>query len=301
MCTHLELDNMGITTMKGLHAFVNLTQLTISNNELSELNVRNNPLLEYLDCSNNQLAELDVSTCSTMYYLDCGGNSLNSLALQNNTSLEDLHIHNNPDLHEVCVWKMPFPPEGVNIDTAGSSNVSFKDCAGPNLTALILAQDSVEATSSENGIIYLVPKNTPRNLSMIRLVYIDSVTVMANTPVNIARSVLDIGEYWLYARDTLENLSEHKALIITDIIGLKNYKPSHVRLYPNPTNTLITVESVGSDLSSIEIVFLNGQLIFSEKLEGTSHQLDLSSFQKGIYFITIRSKQCVTTRKIVKL
>ena len=31
------------------------------------------------------------------------------------------------------------------------------------------------------------------------------------------------------------------------------------------------------------------------------YQLDLSSFRKGVYFITIRSKDFVTTRKIVKL
>jgi predicted GH43/DUF377 family glycosyl hydrolase len=299
--THLELDNMGITTMKGLHAFVNLTKLTASNNKLTELNVRYNHLLEYLDCSNNQLAELDVSVCSTMHFLDCGGNSLHSLGLQNNINLEELRIYNNPDLHEVCVWTMPFPPVGVSIDTTGSPNVYFKDCAGPSLSALLISRDSVKVTSSETGVIYLVPKNTPRNIGMIRLVYIDTVAALANAPVNIGRSGLDIGEYWLYARDTIGNLSEHVVLIITDIIGLKNYKPVHLRLYPNPTNTFITVESVTSELTSIEITSINGQLIFSKKVEGTSHQLDLSSFHKGIYFITIRSKQFVATRKIVKL
>jgi hypothetical protein len=36
-------------------------------------------------------------------------------------------------------------------------------------------------------------------------------------------------------------------------------------------------------------------------MEGKSHQIDLSSFQKGVYFITIRSKDFVTTRKVIKL
>jgi hypothetical protein len=36
-------------------------------------------------------------------------------------------------------------------------------------------------------------------------------------------------------------------------------------------------------------------------MEGTTQQLDLSSFQSGVYFITIRSKDFVTTRKIIKL
>jgi hypothetical protein len=44
-----------------------------------------------------------------------------------------------------------------------------------------------------------------------------------------------------------------------------------------------------------------GPILIRQEIEGTSHQLDLSSFQKGVYFITIRSKDFVTTRKIIKL
>ena len=51
----------------------------------------------------------------------------------------------------------------------------------------------------------------------------------------------------------------------------------------------------------MEITSLNGQLLLSQELKGPTHYLDLSSFQKGVYFITIRSKDFVTTRKIVKL
>jgi hypothetical protein len=73
------------------------------------------------------------------------------------------------------------------------------------------------------------------------------------------------------------------------------------RIYPNPTNNQLTIETEKSDRYSIEIASLNGQLIFSTLMEGTTHQLDLSTFQKGVYFITIRSKDFVTTRKIIKL
>ena len=73
------------------------------------------------------------------------------------------------------------------------------------------------------------------------------------------------------------------------------------KVYPNPTNSLLTLETEHPDHYSIEITSLNGQLIFSTTMEGTTHQIDLSSFQKGIYFITIRSKDFVTTKKIIKL
>ena len=40
--------------------------------------------------------------------------------------------------------------------------------------------------------------------------------------------------------------------------------------------------------------------ILKNDIEGTSHQIHLSPLQRGVYFITLRSKDFVTTRKIMK-
>ncbi|MHA2032667.1 MAG: T9SS type A sorting domain-containing protein [Candidatus Kariarchaeaceae archaeon] len=40
---------------------------------------------------------------------------------------------------------------------------------------------------------------------------------------------------------------------------------------------------------SIELNSINGQLLYRNKIEGPTNQIDLSSFQKGLYIITIRS------------
>jgi len=72
-------------------------------------------------------------------------------------------------------------------------------------------------------------------------------------------------------------------------------------IYPNPTNSHLTIETGQPNHHSIEIISLSGQLICNAKMEGTTHQIDLSSFQKGLYFITIRSKDYIKTEKIIKL
>ena len=74
-----------------------------------------------------------------------------------------------------------------------------------------------------------------------------------------------------------------------------------IRIFPNPTYNLLTIETENPNLCSIEITSLNGRLLLSDDVVGPIHQLDLSSFQKGVYFITIRSKDFVTTEKIIKL
>ena len=79
------------------------------------------------------------------------------------------------------------------------------------------------------------------------------------------------------------------------------YESKDLNLYPNPANTHITIETGVSELYTLRITSLNGQQLFNKEMEGHTHQLDLSSFQKGIYFITIRSNDFITTRKVVKL
>ncbi len=90
-------------------------------------------------------------------------------------------------------------------------------------------------------------------------------------------------------------------LVTVTTVGINKTQEKRIRIYPNPAKELLTIETIHSGHQSIEITSLNGQLIYSDVMEGTSHEIDLSSFQKGVYFITIGSDDFVRTRKIVKL
>ena len=71
-------------------------------------------------------------------------------------------------------------------------------------------------------------------------------------------------------------------------------------VYPNPTSGYVIFEFEKLGLYSIAITSMNGRVLSNFVIEGTTHQLDLTSFTKGIYFITIRSKDFVTTQKVIK-
>lgn len=80
------------------------------------------------------------------------------------------------------------------------------------------------------------------------------------------------------------------------------YLPSEsFSIYPNPANNLLTIKTFLEDPYEIAISDLNGNKISVDKVGGSGHQLDLSPFPKGVYFITIRSKDFVITRKFIKM
>jgi Leucine-rich repeat (LRR) protein len=86
----IDVDDQGIADMTGLEAFVNLTRLECSYNQLTNLDVSANTLLERLDCVGNQLTSLDVSANAALTTLRCSSNQLTGLDVSANTLLERL-------------------------------------------------------------------------------------------------------------------------------------------------------------------------------------------------------------------
>ena len=72
-----------------------LTYLDCYDNQLTSLDVSNNPALTYLACGLNQLTTLDVSGCTALTYLNCGPNQLTTLDVSNNTALTELNCGPN--------------------------------------------------------------------------------------------------------------------------------------------------------------------------------------------------------------
>jgi len=152
-----------------------------------------------------------------MKRLKCEGNLLNRLDLSQNIGIGGctylwcsegpppyVSLAHMPTLHEVCVWEMPFPPsDEYYIDTTGSPNVYFTtDCSdykAPELSAAdtLYQSEIIYVTSTENGMIYLVPEHTQNDLIIIQGASLDSADAVANLPVNISLWGLYNGVYWL--------------------------------------------------------------------------------------------------------
>ncbi|WP_340113717.1 Kelch repeat-containing protein [Maribellus mangrovi] len=88
--------------------------------------------------------------------------------------------------------------------------------------------------------------------------------------------------------------------ILENPTGISEYIAENIRIYPNPLNKVLTIETASLDLYHIDIATVNGQLLLSKEMKGNMYQIDMSAFRSGVYFITICSKDFNTTRKILK-
>ena len=84
-------------------------------------------------------------------------------------------------------------------------------------------------------------------------------------------------------------------------VGINSNLSDQIRIYPNPAEDLINVQTSETGEYTIEISSVNGQAIQSINCSERICKMDLTSIHRGVYFITIRSKDFITTKKIIKL
>ena len=313
-----------IVSLVGIEAFINLDTLWYSCGKLEALNISENKNLKYLNCGANYITSLDISNNIYLTELNCTENQLTNLDVSRNTGLEVLNcgmnqltgldLSNNVELQYLNCWANDLSA----IDISKNVNLTFLDLQANQIAKLDVSKNVAltELRCESNNLSTLVIAN---NILLDALYCgnneIATLDISNNTLLTYMWLVdmPSLGEICVWESFNIDSMGfedygSPNICFQTDcngdcsIVGFVDYiHESGIFINPNPTNSLLTIEAEYSDHYVIEITSLNGKLILSEEMEGTTHQLDLSSFQKGVYFITIRSDEILTTKKIIKL
>ena len=109
----IRISNSGCTSLQGLKYFSKLTDLFCNDNNLTELDVSENPELKRLICYNNSLTSLNLNKNTKLESLNCNKNKLTVLDLRenkslwwlrcNNNCLTSLDLRNNPKIRDLQV------------------------------------------------------------------------------------------------------------------------------------------------------------------------------------------------------
>jgi len=94
---------------------------------------------------------------------------------------------------------------------------------------------------------------------------------------------------------TLNNPDQNYVAI--DLTATDENQALDFKLYPNPTNGLITIELEG--LQKVMVYNALGQVLISKEADGSSLQLDLSGFEGGLYWVKIISQNRIAVKPLV--
>ena len=80
-----------------------------------------------------------------------------------------------------------------------------------------------------------------------------------------------------------------------------NELTSNLNIYPNPTTGLINID-FGRNVSNglIQLFDSKGSLVLSSIADGASHQLNLTTFSNGVYYIRLNDQHQVQQFKVIK-
>lgn len=166
----IEVEGKNISSLRGIEAFPNLTELKCGNNSIQKLDLRQNPKLKTLKCNKNQLTQLDLSKNPDIDYLNCSENQLEQLDVSHLKDLVTLNCSHN-DLEQLDVRNSKFLEtlycssnrlKELDADVTHKSRLVSVECQNNQLTSLILGQNNqltaLDVSSSPN-LTTLVLKN----------------------------------------------------------------------------------------------------------------------------------------------
>jgi len=232
--------------------------------------------LQVITCSNNLLTSLDLSANTQIETIWCHGNELTNLDLSNNSMLKKL----------ICGYRDGYwfkytisnPISSLNISNC--KQLKWLMCSGCKLINLDISNNTELEDLALDSISSLNEVRVWEDFIQ------DSVFIDTTQSPNVCFT------YQFGSGDCI-NIDNETNINLDD-------RSSVISIFPNPTSSLLTIETNKPDHHAIEIISLSGQSIYRTEMSGTSKQIDLTPFSNGIYFITVRSEEFVRTEKVVK-
>lgn len=180
---NLHSNGGDIADLTGIEGFVNLTLLSASNQELEEVDLRQNTLLDTLYLLGNKLSSIDLSENTNLVFLDLQSNQFESesaiIGLSNATKLKDLDLSSNYleefSIHTTTLEVLHMSHNDLKtLDTDGVINLQYvymplnqletvDFSTNVNLKTLLLSGNKISEIALENNPLlthlYVVDNN----------------------------------------------------------------------------------------------------------------------------------------------
>ncbi|MGK0379491.1 T9SS type A sorting domain-containing protein [Patiriisocius sp. Uisw_017] len=281
--TTISVNAAFIDDLTGIEAFVNITYLDCTSNNLTFIDVSNNTALEVFLCYENELTSIDISNNSSLFQFECRFNQLTSIDVNSNPNLllfsmgnntiAELDFSNNPILSILECRETLLE----NLDLSANSNLFSLICNNNMQFQSINLQNGNNENITFDGIYSSNFENLPI-LKDICIDDVDNVVLIDEITSQVGHAI---------------NFTENCTLGIEDSIETKT------TFFPNPSSEFITIESSQS-FNEILVYNVQGKLLKSYSSNTKTQTLNISEFRTGVYFFKVKGEETSFTKQIIK-
>lgn len=278
--TALSISSQNISDLTGIEDFDALTYLNCTNNQLTSLDLSQNPLLSILSCQFNQLTNLNVTQNDSLSNLNIWGNNLTTLDISQNTilsqltapqnNLSSLNVAQNASLVYLTLWKNSL----IELDLTQNINLITLMIDSNQLTCL-----NINNNNNSNMTLFSAIGN-----SNLQCIEVDNVTYSTSNWTSI-----DAGA-------SFSTSCPNPCLVSLD----ENSNKSTLMIYPNPTSGQLSISLEEAKTGVLRVLNSLGQVVLEDTFDGVTELNIALDGPAGIYFLQIEFDGQVITKKVVK-
>lgn len=271
---HFNLYNLGISSLEGIQCFPYLRVLQAQVNNLTEVDLSNNPELERVCLNSNQLTSVNVKYNQNLIELQITDMDISSIDVSRNPLLEtlvcyntlitELDVSNNPELNYLSCGYLGLE----TLDLSNNPKLEHLDCDENNLTEIDVTgcPELTYIALRENQLTEIDVSNCPKLESLgLRENLLTAIDVSANPELKS----LDL----LYNQINSLDVSMCPKL---EYLYLSSNNLTSVDVTKNPLLKRLDAEQMG--LTEIDVT--QNPLLESLNIDGEMTEIDVSNNPK---------------------
>ncbi len=120
--------------------------------------------------------------------------------------------------------------------------------------------------------------------------------ILGDSVLSFNNAIIFNGTSWSYISNDVQI-----RVVTTDLItGVSsNMNDNIIDVYPNPSSSLVNVYIDKFEKTQLQIININGQVVFEKQVNENNTLLNVSSYTKGVYIIKIKNETGVSIHKLV--
>lgn len=124
----------------------------------------------------------------------------------------------------------------------------------------------------------------------------NSFSIVSNTGVGKNAKFVDIRTQMSKLANTyyIDDLS----LLSSAPLSIKSFEKIGVNMYPNPVSTFSYIRS-NTPIENVSLYSVTGKLLLDKKVKTNEYQLDVSSYSRGMYLLSITNTIGTSTSKLI--